>query len=62
MLHEKCMLTFVTRIDLKMDCVNMHVNMCLCYMSACDILQTDMHVTIIDLHIMVTVNMRFFVV
>jgi len=56
------MLTFVTRIDLKMDCVNMHVNMCLCYMSACDILQTDMHVTIIDLHIMVTVNMRFFVV
>ena len=30
-----------------------NVNMCLCYMSACDTLQTDMHVTIIDMHIMV---------
>jgi len=59
MLHKKCMLTYVTAVSLKNGlrqhaCQRvfvLHVSM-----------QTDMHVTIIDMHIMVTMNMRVFVV
>ena len=58
----------VTIIDMHVTIIDNHRHACheydehASYMSACDTLQTDMHVTKTDMHNMVTMNMRDFVV